>query len=87
MRRGGRGAEVMACSGVEDGTWNGGRAECRNGGSRVAVECSDDDVAECRDEGCSAGDMVEPMMPGAGRSEGSEPTVIAVGFGRNGALM
>ena len=65
MRRGGRVAEVMACSVVEDGTWSGGRAECRNGGSRVAVECSDDDVAECRDEGCSAGDMVEPMMPPA----------------------
>ena len=71
MRRGGRGAEVMACSVVEDGTWSGGRAECRNGGSRVAVECSDDDVAECRDEGCSAGDMVETMMPAAGRSGGS----------------
>jgi hypothetical protein len=77
----------MACSVVENGTWSGGRAECRNGGSRVAVECSDDDVAECRDEGCSAGEMVEPMMPVAGRSEGSEPTALAVGFGRNGALM
>lgn len=87
MRRGGRGAEVMACSVVEDGTWSGGRAECRNGGSRVAVECSDDDGAECGDEGCSAGDMVETMMPAAGRSEGSEPTVIAVDLGRNGALM
>ena len=77
----------MACSVVEDGTWSGGLAECRSGGSRVAVECSDDDGAESGDEGCSAGDMVETMMPGAGRSEGSEPTALAVGFGRNGALV
>ena len=77
----------MACSVVEDGTWSGGRAECRNGGSRVAVECSDDDVAECRDEGCSAGDMVVPMMPAAVRSEGSRSTAMAVDLGRNGALM
>ncbi len=45
MRRGRRGTEGMACAEVEAGTWRGRQTECRNEGSRVAVECCSDNGA------------------------------------------